>query len=100
MCVVGSLELVDIADDHSQRRVVPLAARDLRDQPLFAVTPVREPGQLVGDRLPGCRLVQARVLESVCPLCDEGPAGDQRVLAQLVGVQDQDPEARVGGRNR
>ena len=44
--------------------------------------------------------MQPRVLERIGPLRDQCPGGEQIVLIQLGGVEDQDPEAGPGGRDR
>ena len=61
--VVHLLEVVDV--DHHEADVVveALGALDLLVEQLVEVADVREPGQLVGDRLARDPAVQVRVLE-------------------------------------
>ena len=89
--VVGGLELVDVAEDDRERQLVTLAPGDLGAKPLLAMAPVCEAGEPIGGRVQRGRFVQSRVLERVRSLSDQRPGGDQIVLAELGGVEDQDP---------
>ena len=100
MRVVGRLELVDVAEDDGQWCLVTLAAGNLGEQPLFAVAPVREPGEPVGSRLQGGRFVEPCVLERIRALGDQSPGCQQVVLIELGRVQDQNPEAGLVGGDR
>ena len=100
MHVVRRLELVDVAQDERERRLVALAAGDLGGELLLATATIRKAGELVGDRLECDRFVQSRVLERVRALRDKSACREQVVLAKLGGVQDQDSETGFAGRDR
>ena len=89
--VVDLLEVVDVEHDQAELVVVAAGALDLRRHDLLEAAVVEQPGELVGDRLAGDRLVQVDVLDRDRGLV--GEVGEQLALAggeRLVLARDGD----------
>src|SRR6188508_3800726 len=95
--VVDHLEVVYVGEDQPDRSSDPLDARELGRERLVGLTPVRQSGEPVHERLPLDDPVQASILERDDGLAGEGLGGHLLLDVEVGAVEAQTPEAAPAG---